>query len=169
MHEAVPRGGMQAQVQPAPSCCAAHPTATTGPRLQVLFYCLDSLPVILCLSCYIVFHPGYLLPAGGPKAAQAATAGAAPAGANPVYDAPAGVAFADAIAKVRSLMAEYGLTLADLGGKPPGAGPKGKAGGKVPAKYRNAATGESWSGRGLQPNWLKAALASGRSLDDFKV
>ncbi len=76
---------------------------------------------------------------------------------------------ADAIAKVRSLMAEYGLTLADLGGKPASAGLKAKAGGKVPAKYRNAATGESWSGRGLQPNWLKAALASGRSLDDFKV
>ncbi len=76
---------------------------------------------------------------------------------------------ADAIAKVRSLMSEYGLTLADLGGKSPGAGPKTKSGGKVPAKYRNAATGESWSGRGLQPNWLKAALASGRSLDDFKV
>ncbi len=76
---------------------------------------------------------------------------------------------ADAIAKVRSLMSEYGLTLADLGGKPPSTGPKAKSGGKVPAKYRNASTGESWSGRGLQPNWLKAALAAGRSLDDFKV
>ncbi len=76
---------------------------------------------------------------------------------------------ADAIARVRSLMAEYGLTLADLGGKTASAGPKSKAGGKVPAKYRNAATGETWSGRGLQPNWLKAALAGGRSLDDFKV
>ncbi|MGZ5206346.1 MAG: H-NS histone family protein [Caldimonas sp.] len=37
------------------------------------------------------------------------------------------------------------------------------------AKYRNASTGESWSGRGLQPRWLKAALASGKKLTDFAV
>lgn len=75
---------------------------------------------------------------------------------------------AEAIAKVRSLMAEYGLTLADLGGRT-AAAPKASGGGKVAAKYRDAATGQTWSGRGLQPNWLKAALAAGRSLDDFKV
>ena len=75
---------------------------------------------------------------------------------------------ADAIARVRSLMAEYGLTLADLGGKMPAASPKAVPG-KVPPKYRNAATGDTWSGRGLQPNWLKAALAAGRKLDEFKV
>ena len=34
------------------------------------------------------------------------------------------------------------------------------SGNKVAAKYRNASTGESWSGRGLQPRWLKAALAT---------
>lgn len=75
---------------------------------------------------------------------------------------------AEAIAKVRGLMSEYGLTLADLGGKT-AAAPKGPTGGKVAAKYRDAATGQTWSGRGLQPNWLKAALAAGRSLEDFKV
>lgn len=75
---------------------------------------------------------------------------------------------ADAIAKVRALMAEYGLTLADLGGKL-AAAPRGTARGKVAAKYRDSATGQTWSGRGLQPNWLKAALAEGRQLDDFKV
>ena len=75
---------------------------------------------------------------------------------------------ADAIAKVRALMAEYGLTLADLGGKPPAA-PKGAPRGKVAAKYRDSATGQTWSGRGLQPNWLKAALAEGRKLEDFRV
>lgn len=75
---------------------------------------------------------------------------------------------AEAIAKVRSLMAEYGLTLADLGAGKPAKKP-GSAIGKVAAKYRDEATGNTWSGRGLQPNWLKAALAAGRSLDDFKV
>ncbi len=78
----------------------------------------------------------------------------------------------DAIEKVRALMAEYGLTVADLGMRSGSAKParKAKAGGtKVAAKYRNASTGESWSGRGLQPRWLKAALASGRKLTDFAV
>jgi DNA-binding protein H-NS len=75
----------------------------------------------------------------------------------------------DAVGKVRALMAEYGLTVADLGGK---AAPKAKAGGgtgKVPAKYRDASTGDSWSGRGLQPRWLKAALAKGKKLTDFVI
>lgn len=75
---------------------------------------------------------------------------------------------AAAIAQVRALMTQHGLTVTDLGSRASGArGPK--AGGKVAPKYRNAATGETWSGRGLQPKWLKAALASGRKLTDFAV
>lgn len=38
---------------------------------------------------------------------------------------------------------------------------------KTPAKYTCPATGQAWSGRGLQPAWLKAALASGKKLTDF--
>lgn len=74
----------------------------------------------------------------------------------------------EAIAKVRALMDEYGLTPADLVSK---RAPKPRAGkgGKVAPKYRDGATGNTWSGRGLQPNWLKAALASGRKLADFAV
>ena len=75
---------------------------------------------------------------------------------------------ADAIAKVRALMEEYGLTASDLSTKPAAKARAGK-GNKVAAKYRNAATGETWSGRGLQPKWLKAALAAGRSLADFAI
>ncbi|MEO6362046.1 MAG: H-NS histone family protein [Caldimonas sp.] len=77
-----------------------------------------------------------------------------------------------AIEKVKALMSEYGLTPADLGSKPAAkSSSKGKAGGgaKVAAKYRNTSTGESWSGRGLQPRWLKAAIASGRKIGDFAV
>jgi DNA-binding protein H-NS len=77
----------------------------------------------------------------------------------------------DAIAKVKAIMAEYGLTVADLTASTKG--PGGKAGvskgTKVAPKYRNAATGETWSGRGLQPNWLKAAIASGKKLSDFAL
>jgi hypothetical protein len=40
---------------------------------------------------------------------------------------------------------------------------------KSPAKYRDARTGETWSGRGLQPKWLKVALSNGKSLSDFTV
>lgn len=81
-----------------------------------------------------------------------------------------------AIAQVRQLMAQHGLTLADIGGAarpqplraaraPGGPGPAAK----VAPKYRHPETGETWSGRGLQPNWLKAALAAGRSLSDFAL
>ncbi len=74
----------------------------------------------------------------------------------------------DAISKVKSLMAEYGLTTADLVAKN-GSKPAPGKGGKVAAKYRNDSTGETWSGRGLQPKWLKAALASGKKIEDFTV
>jgi DNA-binding protein H-NS len=59
--------------------------------------------------------------------------------------------------------------MADLSARAPAAKGKAKSGGKVAAKYRNASTGETWSGRGLRPNWLKAALAAGRKLEDFAL
>ena len=78
---------------------------------------------------------------------------------------------AAAINKVRAMMAEFGLTAADIAGK--GAAPRAagtaKPAGKVAVKYRNAATGDSWTGRGLQPKWLKAALAAGGKIEDFTV
>ncbi len=75
-----------------------------------------------------------------------------------------------AIAQVKSLMAQHGLTLADLGQRAPVTPmPKPRSGGKVPAKYRNPATGQAWSGRGLHPTWLKQALADGAQLADFAV
>ena len=73
----------------------------------------------------------------------------------------------DAIGKVKSLMQEYGLTVADLTAR--AAKTSSAKSSKVAAKYRNQATGETWSGRGLQPKWLKAALASGKKLSDFAV
>lgn len=76
---------------------------------------------------------------------------------------------AEAIARVKALMSEYGLTLADVGGKAPAQASPAKVKSKVPAKYRDAATGNTWSGRGLKPKWLSAALAAGRSLADFAV
>jgi DNA-binding protein H-NS len=76
---------------------------------------------------------------------------------------------AGAIAQVKALMAEHGLTLKDISARGAGSTRGPKVGAKVAPKYRNAATGDTWSGRGLQPKWLKAALASGRKLSDFAV
>ena len=77
---------------------------------------------------------------------------------------------AEAIAQVRTLMAQYDLSVADIAAKAGGpkiSGPK--AGAKVAAKYRNPATGDTWSGRGLKPKWMTAALAAGKSISDFAL
>lgn len=74
---------------------------------------------------------------------------------------------ASAIAKVRAIMSEHGLSAADLSQRAPA--PKAEGTRKVAAKYRNGDTGETWSGRGLQPKWLKAALAEGKQLTDFAI
>lgn len=81
---------------------------------------------------------------------------------------------ASVISQIKSLMAEHDLTLADIGGKsaPAGAKAAGKsaqAGRKVAPKYRNPSTGETWTGRGLKPKWIQAAIASGKSLEDFAI
>src|ERR1700745_2114594 len=40
---------------------------------------------------------------------------------------------------------------------------------KVKPKYRDAKTGDTWAGRGVQPRWLGAAWKSGKKLDDFLI
>ena len=39
----------------------------------------------------------------------------------------------------------------------------------VAAKYRDAATGDSWTGLGPRPRWLREALQAGAVLEDFQV
>lgn len=39
----------------------------------------------------------------------------------------------------------------------------------VEAKYRNAATGDSWTGRGPRPRWLREALDAGATLEEFLI
>lgn len=78
---------------------------------------------------------------------------------------------ATAMEEIRSLMEQHGLRTSDLSGRTPSATKKAatKASVKVAAKYREPASGNSWSGRGLQPRWLKAALADGKKIEDFAV
>ncbi len=94
-----------------------------------------------------------------------------------------------AIAEIKAKMAMYGITLEDLGGKAKAArGRKPKLGKAarpakpaknkakpakvrkpVAAKFRNEATGETWSGRGKAPKWLAAMEAAGRKREEFAV
>jgi len=72
---------------------------------------------------------------------------------------------ASVVAEIQARMKEYGITLDDL----KGGAKKAKARTAVAAKYRNPATGESWSGRGRAPKWLAEEQAKGRSRDVFLV
>lgn len=78
----------------------------------------------------------------------------------------------DAIALIVRLMHEHGVVLGDL--KAPsarGKGPRIKSTvkSKVAPKFRNPETGATRTGRGLRPRWLVAALASGATLELFRL
>lgn len=67
-----------------------------------------------------------------------------------------------AIDKVRAIIAEYSLTPEQVfsrsnGKKDPKRGPK-------PAKYRDPASGATWSGMGREPLWMK-----GQSREHFLI
>ena len=72
---------------------------------------------------------------------------------------------AEAKAEVEELAKKLGFKLAELV-----EGPSVKKASSAAAKYRNPENPEqSWSGHGRQPNWLKEALAAGKSLADFRI
>ena len=76
----------------------------------------------------------------------------------------------EAISQIKTLMHEYGLSTADLSARKVGTvKARANAGSKVPAKFSDTATGDTWSGRGLKPKWLTAAIARGRTLQEFAV
>jgi DNA-binding protein H-NS len=90
----------------------------------------------------------------------------------------------DVIARIREAVVHYGLTAEDLG-----LGPKATRGAKAAAKpaaktrrkstkAKTAAgravkfrdeTGRTWGGIGKRPQWLRDALAAGKTLQDFAV
>ncbi len=86
---------------------------------------------------------------------------------------------AGVISRIKEAIAFYELTPDDLFGlrrqggkrsKEKGTTRRGASSrkGTVPIKYRDA-DGNTWTGRGLKPRWLTAALATGKSLQDFAV
>jgi len=60
-----------------------------------------------------------------------------------------------AVTRVRELVAEYGLTQQDV--FPAGRAARAASGpaSKVAPKYRNPATGQTWTGRGKPPRWIQ--------------
>ncbi|WP_275760547.1 H-NS histone family protein [Ralstonia pseudosolanacearum] len=66
-----------------------------------------------------------------------------------------------AIAQVRQIVLEYGLTAEDLGFATKA---KKRKGGTVPPKYIDPKTGATWTGRGRAPAWI-----AGKNFDRFLI
>jgi DNA-binding protein H-NS len=79
----------------------------------------------------------------------------------------------EGVAHIKAIMAEKGVTCADICrvNAGAGAGPRRSAlaGSHVSIKYRDPATGATWTGRGKRPRWLAAKIEAGASVDSFKV
>ena len=74
-----------------------------------------------------------------------------------------------ALEAARQAAAKHGFSLSDLTGGPVGKkrGPKPKA--SAP-KYRHPDDASvTWTGKGRRPDWIKAGLAAGKSLEDFAI
>ena len=76
---------------------------------------------------------------------------------------------ADAIAQIKKLMDDHGLTVGDLSGgtgkrgRPAGGG-GGAKGSTVAPKYRDPVSGKEWTGRGVAPTWIRD-----KNRDDYLI
>ena len=71
----------------------------------------------------------------------------------------------NALAAAQKAAAAHGFSLDEiLSGKRSSTGPKSAP------KYANPEDpNQTWTGRGRQPNWVKTALAAGKSLDEMAI
>lgn len=75
---------------------------------------------------------------------------------------------ASVIADIKGKMKQYGITVADLGTASSGK-KVGKSKSTAAAKYRGP-NGELWAGGpGRKPEWVRAVLAKGESLDSYRI
>lgn len=77
------------------------------------------------------------------------------------------------VARIKEAIKTYGLTASDLGFTGSGKGsskPKTVGSQVAPqaVKFKDS-QGNTWSGRGKRPTWLKKALEAGKQLQDFKA
>jgi DNA-binding protein H-NS len=72
-----------------------------------------------------------------------------------------------AIAEIKRIMAEYGLSGEDIGygGRPT----KVKRAGSGIVKYRDPVSGMGWSGRGRRPGWVRDLEGQGKTIEDCRV
>lgn len=70
------------------------------------------------------------------------------------------------IARAHAALKALGVSAVDL--VPSRVGRKARSHAPAPVRYRDG-NGNTWTGRGKQPVWLRTALAQGRSLGDFLV
>ena len=70
------------------------------------------------------------------------------------------------IIRVRSLMDDLCITIADMGGAT--AVKRAAKASTATAAYVSK-DGKTWSGKGRHPFWLRDAMASGANLADFKI
>ncbi|MCK5769239.1 H-NS histone family protein [Algiphilus sp.] len=75
---------------------------------------------------------------------------------------------ADVVADIKQKMAEYGIKPSDLGFSG-GRASKSASKGTVAPKYRDPATGKTWTGRGRAPKWVAEAESRGVSRDTFLI
>lgn len=88
-----------------------------------------------------------------------------------------------ALAEIRQIMATHGLTLKDLGaaarrgstrdaaadGSEPAPAKRMTPSTKVSAKFRDPDTGDSWTGRGMTPKWLRDHEEAGRQRSNYLI
>ena len=67
-----------------------------------------------------------------------------------------------AVQQIKSLMQQYGITVADLSSTRSAKVSKAKA--TVAAQFKNPETGETWTGRGRAPRWL-----DGKDREQFRI
>lgn len=77
---------------------------------------------------------------------------------------------ANVISDIKAKMKELGITVADLGaGVTKSAGQSKASKSAAPAKYKGP-NGELWAGGpGRKPEWVRAVLASGKSIEDYRI
>jgi len=77
---------------------------------------------------------------------------------------------AQAVAEIRAILAQHGLSMTDVTTAPTAAHrAPANLGKKVAPKYRHPVLGVTWTGRGLKPKWLSEELAGGKQLSDFAL
>lgn len=80
---------------------------------------------------------------------------------------------AEVIARIKQAIRHYGLSAKDLGFGGAGSSKRSASHTSVrragAAKYRDPATGMTWTGRGRRPQWFIDAIAKGKAPEDLAI